>query len=59
MIFEIDPLIEIINNIEDSTSNTYVELDNPTFFFLRFIYTISYFQTQILEGLFGYILITN
>lgn len=33
MIFEIDPLIEIINNIEDSTSNTYVELDNPHVFF--------------------------
>lgn len=33
MIFEMDPLIEIINNIEDSTSNTYVELDNPHVFF--------------------------
>ena len=33
IIFEIDPLIEIINNIEDSINNTYVELDNPHVFF--------------------------
>ena len=33
IIFEINPLIEIINNIEDSMNFTYVELDNPHIFF--------------------------